>query len=755
MSAAMEDWLLYSLRSAGVLAVFYLFYKVLLSRETFHRFNRAVLLLSVVLAAVLPLCQITCYREVAMVMPDVTDTPLLLPVVAVQDGASDTGSWIGTVGMIYLCGVAVCLLYGLVSAGAIVRLLREGRSYRFGRHGVRLVLHGRKEAPFSWIRWIVLSEHDFRTAARPIVTHESAHLRSGHSWDLLTIDLLGAVQWFNPAMWLVRAELRAIHEYEADAAVLRSGADAREYQLLLIKKAVGARWCSVANSFNHSKLKNRITMMLREKSSARTALRALYLVPLTGFALGAFARTVILPVYPADKVSETSAFVQASEAEKTAVVQEPCVGTDPATSANGAVASAVTVPTEKKTLKRVSGTVRADGTPLVGALVRVSGQKRGAVTDAEGRFSMAVAPGEVLEVSYVGRKKELVKVDDPDRSVYVDLAAADSRTAVADTVTSVRAGDSKSVVYIVDGKEVDMVDGLDPDRIKSISILKNPEAIAKYGERARDGVIVITTKSSQTADPVMPNIDSMTVGRVKSVRAGDFKSALYVLDGRVVDRTEALDLKRAESFSISVLKNSEAVAKYGERARDGVIVVTTESSKIAAPAVPNIDLNTVSRVKSVRVGGSKSVVYIVDGKEVDTVEGLDPNQIKSISILKNPEAIAEYGERARSGVMVVTTKSSKTADPAVPNIDLKTVGRVKSVRVGGSKSVVYIVDGKEVDTVEDLDPDRIKSISILKNPEAIAKYGERARGGVIVVTTKSSGADGGTGVVISRSSKSK
>ncbi len=700
----MVDWLLYSLQSAVVLAVFYLFYKVLLSRETFHRFNRAVLLLSVALAVVLPLCRITCYREVAMVLPDVTDAPLQRPVAAAQEDAFDVEARIGAVGWIYLCGVAGYLLYGLVSVGAIVRLLREGRTFRFGRYGVRLVLHKRKEAPFSWIRWIVLSEHDFRTAARPIVTHESAHLRSGHSWDLLAADLLGAVQWFNPAMWLVRAELRAIHEYEADAAVLRSGADAREYQLLLIEKAVGARWCSVANSFNHSKLKNRITMMLRKKSSARTALRALYLVPLTGFALGAFARTVIVPVSPADKVSEISVLVQASEPEKTAAeaaaFPELCVGTGVAALEVVAADSVVSVPTEKKTMKRVSGMVRADGTPLVGALVCVSGQKRGTVTDAEGRFSVAVASGEVLEVYYVGRKKELVKVDDPECSIYVDLAAEDSHPAVADSAVSVP----------MEKKPLRRVSGM---------------------VRA-DGT---------------PLVGALV--RVSGQKRGTVTDA----EGRF-----SMAVASGEVLEVSYVGRKKELVKVDEPERSIYVDLAVEDSH---PAVAD----TVA-VKRTRYGG-KSLLYILDGKVVNGAEDIDLKRLNAftVTVLKNPEAVAKYGERARNGVVVMTTQPSETADPAAPKIDSTTVDKVTPVPVGdsmpsvyildGSKSVIYILDGKEVDTVEDLDSDRIKSMSILKNPGAVAEYGDRARDGVIVITTKSSGTDGGKGVVTSESSKSE
>ena len=115
---------------------------------------------------------------------------------------------------------------------------------------------------------------------RTILVHEQAHQRLGHSWDLLLVDLLGCLQWFNPAMWLLRVELRAVHEYEADEQVLRCGVDAKDYQMLLIKKAVGGRWYSIANSLNHSNLKNRITMMLRKRSSRWARAKALYVLRL-------------------------------------------------------------------------------------------------------------------------------------------------------------------------------------------------------------------------------------------------------------------------------------------------------------------------------------------------------------------------------------------------------------------------------------------------------------------------------------------
>ena len=387
----MSEFLTYSLRTGACIAVFYLFFKLLLSRETFHAFNRALVLAATAVSFVLPLCVITVQRtlparetvstsdeypypayadivtlaadtptdapaggsfsaarvmaasatplpeetvapeseETVMPEPEGMVTPLTEEdilsdhasaesVAAVQPSVSEAVEtshgveipWrqIGIV--IYLAGVAAVIFVTVRSIVGLHRLMRRGRCERLD-DGTTLVRMDENVAPISWCRNIVISERDLRENGAAILAHERAHVRLHHSLDLLLVDLAGAVQWFNPAMWLLRRDLRAIHEYEADAAVIASGVDARSYQLLLIRKAVGGRWYSIANSFNHSKLKNRITMMLREKSSRRTRARALLLLPLAGLALGAFAKTVY--VRPEDKVTKEFSENQLSE----------------------------------------------------------------------------------------------------------------------------------------------------------------------------------------------------------------------------------------------------------------------------------------------------------------------------------------------------------------------------------------------------------------------------------------------------------
>lgn len=290
------DLAIYSLKVGVCLAVFYLFFKLLLSRETFHRFNRIVLLGGIVLSFVLPLCIITVYRT----LPALPVSALPVVSAAADLPTEDQAfPWERLLGGIFAVGVAGAFVRLCWSLGSVVRLIcRCGRRERLD-DGTVLVYAGDSVRPFSWGRYIVLPECDRAACGEAILLHEQAHVRMHHSADLLLTDLCGCLQWFNPAMWLLRRELRDIHEYEADEAVISSGIDAKSYQLLLIRKAAGGRWYSIANSFNHSKLKNRITMMLRKKSSRWTEARVLLLLPLTALALGAFAETVYL--FPEDK----------------------------------------------------------------------------------------------------------------------------------------------------------------------------------------------------------------------------------------------------------------------------------------------------------------------------------------------------------------------------------------------------------------------------------------------------------------------
>ena len=301
----MMDFLVYDGKVAVALLVFYLFYRFLLKKETFHRFNRVVLVGTAVLSFLLPLCIITIHKpiEVAPVIPEPaiveTDLPAqeLVPLVE-----PSTPWWPTALVFLFWAGVAFVLARVTISVLSIVRIIRRGRLVR-EEEGCKIIVTERDIDPFSWMKYIVLSGKDWEAPHASILAHEKAHISLGHSLEVLLVDVLSALQWFNPAIWMLRADLQELHEYEADDAVLRAGTNIKEYQYLLIRKAVSKSGYSVANSFNHSILKNRITMMSKSKSPLSRGLRVLWMLPLVCLAIGLQARTVYVPV---DKDSENS-----------------------------------------------------------------------------------------------------------------------------------------------------------------------------------------------------------------------------------------------------------------------------------------------------------------------------------------------------------------------------------------------------------------------------------------------------------------
>lgn len=309
----------YILRSAICLVLFYLGYRLLLNRDTFHRFNRYALLSGFVLAALLPFVRVAVEQPspLGQAMYDMEEWMRLATPVEPAAVASPAFSFYSIGLAIYLVGMlffAVRFLWGVAN---LFRLIRSGHCERLVDGGW-LVVHRLPLAPFSWLRYIFLSECDMQSKPELILAHEQAHIRMGHTWDLLFTELFLWLQWFNPAAWLLRKELQSVHEFEADAAVLGMGYDSKEYKLLLIEKAVGSSRYTLANSFNHSSLINRITMMQKRKSNPWARMKYAFVLPVAATAMAAFARPEIsrqMAEISSAKITDLSRMVQTAAAE--------------------------------------------------------------------------------------------------------------------------------------------------------------------------------------------------------------------------------------------------------------------------------------------------------------------------------------------------------------------------------------------------------------------------------------------------------
>lgn len=592
--------MIYSLKVGACLAVFYLFFKLLLSRETFHRLNRIVILAAMSLSFLLPLCVVTVYRD----LPELPALPLAAELpqsVAEQTPPAAPFPWREAAGILFILGGAASLCWTLGSLWGVMRIIRGARRERT-EEGAVIVRTAQIPAPFSWGRYIVLPKPDTTGSEEAVLLHERAHIRLGHSWDLIATDLAGCLQWFNPAMWLLRRELRAIHEYEADEAVLDSGVDARQYQLLLIRKAAGGRWCSVANSFNHSKLKNRITMMLRKRSSRWAATKTLFVLPLASLAVGAFAQTVYR--LPDDKVKKES-----------------------------------------------------------------------------------------------------------DSAV------------LSDDKISIRGIEGKPL-YLVDGAETESLDAIDPATIASIDIRKDPETTGRYGDRARDGVVVVTTRASG---------DSMkTTGRISTIKiaknpsSDDAEPEIY-LDG------ERIDTERMNALSPSQI-GSITVDKRGDEGVQVIRIATKEAQTNAALAGINAAEAGMQMARAV-VESVREQLSDSDWEE--TAQALNEAQEQIDAARKE----AEESDERQNKTIVLSGKRTNLAT---------TTG----------KQPLVVIDGKIVDSeaMNSLDADRIASMEVLKDDSATELYGEKGADGVIRIKTRDEGSTDrsiSTSVSVSTSSKGK
>lgn len=280
----MGAFLSYSIISGFLLLALYLVYRLLLARDNQHGFNRGVLLaIYAVSFTAYPVLQLVSGLRGA-------SSPLMVAAGAVEvigksEVADSTPVWGVILVLAFIIGMVMVAIRTVITWVRLIRVIRSGQKIRHNGYTL-VVTDDERFAPFSWMRYVVISRRDYGNDSSAIVTHELKHIACHHWVDLLIAQAVCIVNWFNPAAWLVRDELMLVHEYQADMAVIDRGHDAQEYQMLLIKKAVGARFPSLANSLNHSKLKKRITMMYKAKSGAGRKWKALAMVPVLALALG-------------------------------------------------------------------------------------------------------------------------------------------------------------------------------------------------------------------------------------------------------------------------------------------------------------------------------------------------------------------------------------------------------------------------------------------------------------------------------------
>lgn len=484
----------YIVKSTICLTLFYLFYRLLLSKDTFHRFNRIALLSLILLSVVIPFINISTKEATVFQYPMLNlEQFLLITEQPARESVQISGLQILII--LYISGILFFAGRLFHSVWTITGIIKSGEKIRLKKN-VILIITNYDIAPFSWIQNIVISRTDWENNRDDIIAHETAHIRYCHSWDVFISELCTVFHWFNPAAWLLKQELQNIHEYEADESVINQGIDAKRYQLLLIKKAVGSkRFNSMANSFNHSKLKKRITMMLKSKSNAWARLKYLYVLPLAAITTIAFARPEIsreLNKISSTKISELPFIKEALPEKKELLVLEQTPISPTVSPQKKVRKTQEEIPIKEENIdshiqrhvdeltKNVNEKIASEQANIQSIIDNTMTE----INNNEGQLSTE------QEAKINKQVEQAIKESEAEIERYVEEKEKAMKKSIAFTLPT-----DANVVIVIDGITTNEKElhSLNPEDITDIDIQMNKELAAKYGEDLK-GVIFVETK---------------------------------------------------------------------------------------------------------------------------------------------------------------------------------------------------------------------------------------------------------------------
>lgn len=541
---------IYSVKVAVCLALFYLFHKLLMSRDTFHTFNRFAILSMMLLSLVLPLVHLSLDSEAGINRGTVALEGLVAQTV-VADGGNGVSEGLTLTQVLlaaYVLGVVLFVGKALLSVGSLLRLIRRARCVEV-RNGIRIYTMQGYISPFSWFRYIIMSEKDWQENRREIVLHEMAHIRRCHSMDVAVCNMMIVFQWYNPAAWLLKRELQTVHEYEADEAVLSAGVDATHYQMLLIRKAVGERLFSMANNLNHNSLKKRITMMKIKRTNPMQKAKIAFVLPLAAMTVAAFA---------SQKVENLSEKVEQESEAFSSVSDNPVVR------AVGETASVAAVK-----MKEDNVLAEASSMPMAKDTAEVKTGKKMPCTDNPEMFPQFPG-GHVALFEYLSKNIKFPKSKENE----------DVKVRVVTTFTVEKDGS------ITDAKIVrSQGEAFDNEALRVINGMPKWIPGMQNGKAVRVKYLLPITFSTTDGDKKIKSVRTIDMndnggkqpeGKVVSRKAEMFSSEDFVLvvNGKVV---EALNgIKPSDIEKVDVKKDAETMKKYNVEDKQGVMFISTK-----------------------------------------------------------------------------------------------------------------------------------------------------------------------------------
>ncbi len=790
----MDAFLQLQLKSAIIIAISVVVYLVFLARDSFFQRNRVWLLTTLFVPWLMPLLAMPVWLKNLLFKPEVAVEPLSLtfdvPITdVVAAPAISSFNWmnfgLGLYAVVSLF-FFLRLLWGYYS---ISRLKRGARvsSYK----GYRLVLlNDGSINPFSFFKTIFMPAHLERDKhGRMILEHERTHCAQLHSIDISLAEWLLIVQWWNPFVWWLRKLIAQNHEYCVDNAMVLQTCEPQAYQYSLLNLMQSNRGVQLVNNFNQSLTKKRIVMMNKENTSRIVGwTKNLLLIPLVGVALLAFTNPdKTKKVVRADvdsKIENTNDLRNYIARSIKYPLEARDAGMEGTITANfyvnkaghitnvaiGSIANAV--PLEKVVVVAYAPEVTTSKAN------RPSRKERKLALEAEvirvieklPDFKVDVLLDKRVQMDFEFMLQE--SASDKGRSLGKEWEGKEAKLknskgeefalVASDGHLHLEGPGSNQPVFVLDGKKVSWstIAALDLNTVKAIGQSPAGGSLKFLAETPENGAFIVHTEAFL--------LEKLKNGKGYAAK----EPSLVFVDGQEFNG-ELNDISPDDILKMNVLKDDAATKKYGERAKDGVIEITTKGNADAVQLFKSTDKVQISEMNvTVTADDGETPLFVVDGKKQEKSE-VDEQNIESISVLKEQAAIDAYGEEGKNGVIIINTKKGSVesdnvtvsaekidvmpdeADEVVvvgygsmrkgnqsimDNIMVRRGEQVGAVRVNdlsGDNQPHVILDGEDyIGSLQDLDPDKIQSISVLKDHTAEELYGDKAKNGVIIIESK-------------------
>ncbi|HOO85960.1 MAG TPA: carboxypeptidase-like regulatory domain-containing protein, partial [Prolixibacteraceae bacterium] len=462
----------YLLQMACWLAGFWLVYAAFLRNETFFKLNRWFLLTGLIVSVLMPLFPVYYRTETATTDFYALSTMLRYSQATEISTEKPVNYWM----LAYIFGVLVFVSRFLWQTFRLRKMRKQVDIEQSG--SAKIYRLDTDTAPFSFFRNIYVSKNLCgECELKAVIAHEKVHIEERHWADLLLLEMVRAVQWFNPLLMFYRKAILQNHEYLADTGTLQKGVSARTYKAILANQMLGVPVLQIANGFTLFNPIKRITMMNKNRTKPQKRLKLLWALPVAAIIMTAFAE----PVY-----------VQTNSVNETEIV-------------------------EGKTITVKGKVSDENGEPLPGTSIIIAGTIKGTLSDAKGKFELeGVLPENELVFSFVGYKSELLEarkkmnVQLERQTMVISYITEEVTTPLPpcppppivkfeempsglSVILGEKTGDSPLI--ILDGKEYQGdINDIDVNTIQTLEVLKDASATAVYGKKGKNGVVLIKSK---------------------------------------------------------------------------------------------------------------------------------------------------------------------------------------------------------------------------------------------------------------------